>query len=374
MLTNKIFEDFTSQLLQVRDAADFLKLSDGQGVADTLSQARVCFEDALSERLRGLSEAEQVGLLTQILALFKDSKLYNRAPAYLWADLDKIAESGCKWVREHDEVPSIKAFRDDCENQLLTDSQKFITLPLRARYEASNANEVLRMIDEYESNLIVCQLEGIELEDTELDYEESRWVREGLVSSVIEKAQENARKHFQGLAGREKANHWILNPDSWYDVHRESMGLPWLQEKFQASYEAWHFYFNTLKAAATDRPDEPAPTKTDFAINELLIGYTEHNLTNLLVSVGLLVDAQTLAHAEDSKPRTWRAVVEALRKRKHLEAGGDAVALWKALNKAYGPAKGQLPSKRNLQDPMLDHNADAKLAFERAYSLLTPKG
>lgn len=287
MLTNKIFEDFTSQLLQVRDAADFLKLSDGQGVTDTLNQAQIRFEDALSERLRGLSEAEQVGLLTQILTLFKDSKLYNRAPAYLWADLYKIAESGCEWVREHEELPSIKAFRDDCENQLLTDPQKFIMLPLMARYEASNANELLRMIDEYQPNSIICQLEGIELEDTELDYEESRWVRERLVSSAIEKAQENVRKHFQGLTGREQANHWILNPDSWYDVYRESIGLPWLQEKFQASYEAWHFYYQRPTKHIAEQTAQIYEPQARQAVS-FRLGFTAENADQLAVCVGLI--------------------------------------------------------------------------------------
>lgn len=295
MLTNKIFEDFTSQLLQIRDATDFLKLSDGQGVADTLNQARIRFEDALSERLRGFSEAEQVGLLTQILNLFKYSKLYNRAPAYLWADLDKIAEFGCEWVREHEELPSIKAFRDDCENQLLTDPQKFITLPLMARYEASNANELLRMIDEFQSNAIICQLEGIELEDTELDYEESRWVRERLVSSAIEKAQESVRKHFQDLAGREQANHWILNPDSWYDVYRETIGLPWLQEKFQASYEAWHFYFERPEAPTFNNSVEKVSDWNGLLCQPDKFGVPE--LIKAFKTVGLL--------DEDGKPTNW---------------------------------------------------------------------
>ena len=108
-------------------------------------------------------------------------------------------------------------------------------------------------------------------------------------------------------------------------------------------------------------------------LDSLFIGFTEQSLTKILVSVGLLVDAHTRAHTGDSKPRAWRAVVEALRERKYLEPGGDAVALYKALNNAYGPAPGQLPSKRNLQDPMNENNADAKLAYTRARALLPPK-
>lgn len=133
-------------------------------------------------------------------------------------------------------------------------------------------------------------------------------------------------------------------------------------------------YFQRLLAEFEIAVLQPASSGVmSDTIDGLLIGYTEQSLTNLLVSVGLLVDAQTRAHSQDSKPRTWRAVVEALRQRKYLEAGGDAVALWKALNKAYGPAPGQLPSKRNLQDDMIEHNALAKLAFSRAFTLLPIK-
>ena len=132
-------------------------------------------------------------------------------------------------------------------------------------------------------------------------------------------------------------------------------------------------YFQSLLSAFESSVLHQDSGGSADAIEGLLAGYTEQKLTNLLVSIGLLADANTRAHTLDSKPRAWRAVVEALRARKYLEAGGDAVALWKALNKAYGPANGQLPSKRNLQDPMLENNADAKLAFTRAYSLLPPK-
>ena len=85
-------------------------------------------------------------------------------------------------------------------------------------------------------------------------------------------------------------------------------------------------YFQILLSAfeGTVLQQDSADIVAD-TIDGLLIGYTEQSLTKLLVSVGLLVDVQTRAHAEDSKPRTWRAVVEALRERKHLDVWSQRI-------------------------------------------------
>lgn len=358
MLTNKLFEDFTGQLLQVRDSPALLTLSAGQKVSNVLSAARIRFEDALSEKLRGASEAEQVALLTQVLTLFKESILYNPAPAYLWADLDTIAEQGCEWIREQEEAPDVKAFRDECESQLLNNPQAFVLLPLLAKNEASDANDVMRMVDEYESNFTTCQLEGIEQEDTQLDYQESRWLKERLVSDELAKAQEHTRKQFQGLAGREMANEWILNPDSWYDVHREALGLPWLQPKFQASYEAWHFYKN--------RPQKQCapPVAAASPWEPLLLNYSLSQLTELIARMGLIdTTGQATAIAT---PGAWIGIIWALIDAKPARMKDKKAAAQRAVCTTFGATV----SERAVQNGLGTRGSEAEYFYDSALEIL----
>ncbi|WP_303310202.1 hypothetical protein [Hymenobacter sp. BT730] len=97
-------------------------------------------------------------------------------------------------------------------------------------------------------------------------------------------------------------------------------------------------------------------------------GFKETDLDQLLIKLGILDGS--LHHTEDSKPRIWRAVIEALRDGKRLILS-DNVALHQALLNRYGETSGQLPSLRSLQGDFNAGNPISQDVYQRAKALLT---
>ena len=280
MLTNKIFDTFLAVLQQQATRPAVSSLAEGQLWQQDLQRARLEFEDALSSKLLDLSKEKQIEFLTQVLTLFKaNSALLLPQPAYLW-HIDKWIDAGLKWQREPNEPFAVKIFRDECERHITTNIDNFLD-PLEAFSEtAKEAGHFVRLVTNHAPGTI----DGVP--EMELDDEEGRWIEEGLRILEAGKAQENVRQYFEKLAGKEAAAYWILNPDNWYEIYRESMGLPWLQEKFQASYEAWHFYYrgHTKASDQTEAMNEPA-TRQKVTFRS---GFTVENADQLAADVGLI--------------------------------------------------------------------------------------
>ena len=304
MLTNKVFDTFLAVLQQQANRPPVSSLAEGQLWQQDLQRARLEFEDALSSKLLDLSKEKQIEFLTQVLTLFKaNSALLLSQPAYLW-HINKWIDEGLKWQREPNEPSAVKTFRDECERLIVTNIDGFLDHLEASRETAKEASHFVRLVTDH----VPGTIDGVP--EMELDYEEGRWIEEGLRILEAGKAQENVRQYFEKLAGKETAAYWILNPDSWYDVHREALGLPWLQEKFQASYEAWHFYYDRptsepqyLVFAAV--PDDIQPP------NYTTIGTTEKLPIDNVLSIPrskldqLLIDAAMIE--PDAMPGRYKA-------------------------------------------------------------------
>ena len=315
MLTNKIFDTFLGALQQQTTMPPVSSLAEGQLFEEALEIARLEFEDALSSKLLALSIDKQSEFLTQILALFKSNEgLILSQPAYLWR-VDKLRESGLIWYREPNESPAVKTFRDECERHIETNLESFLA-PIRAfRESAKEASHFVRLVIAHAPGTI----DGVS--EMELDYEEGRWIEEGLRARLGSRAQENVWQHFEKLAGKEAAAHWIINPERWYDTHREIQGLPPMQEPFQSSYEAWHFYFSDLRKAPVvssvsplDFPVKSLPIVERLPIDEV-ISIPRSTLDKLLLDATMIEpdDAPGRYKAKPTaKPWQWANVRAAL--------------------------------------------------------------
>ena len=322
MLTNKIFDTFLGALQYQTTRPPVSSLVQGQLFEEALEIARLEFEDALSSKLLALSIDKQNEFLTQILALFKSNEgLILSQPAYLWR-VDKLRESGLIWYREPNESPAVKTFRDECERHIETNLESFLA-PIRAfRESAKEASHFVRLVIDHAPGTI----DGVA--EMELDYEEGRWIEEGLRARVGSRAKENVWQHFEKLAGKEAAAHWIINPERWYDTHREIQGLPLIQEPFQNSYEAFHFYHSSdlRTAAAPEHPDEPAPTPANSPWEPLLIGKMDlPAFFGFLADCGLMTTngkLTTLGQANGKRKdrkAPWFGTLKALIDSKHLD-------------------------------------------------------
>jgi hypothetical protein len=263
MLTNKIFDTFLGVLQQQKTRPHIASLAEGHRFWQDLEKARLEFEYALSEKLLALATEKQIELITQILTLFKSSGLLLSQPAYLW-HVEKLSDTGLVWYREANEPPSVKAFRDECERRISIDPEKFLA-PIQAfSQSAKEATQFLRLVINPGAIGVFDEIE-LDYDETDLHLEAARWIQEGLSAKVGIEAQENVRQHFEKLAGKEAAAHWIIKPEKWYDTYREIQGLPPIQAPFQHSYEAWDFYFSDLKTtpAALDYINEAAPTRSN---------------------------------------------------------------------------------------------------------------
>ncbi len=99
-------------------------------------------------------------------------------------------------------------------------------------------------------------------------------------------------------------------------------------------------------------------------------GLTLEGLTNVLIGAKLISDRVSLNLTEESKPRTWRAAVEALRERKFISA--SSIDLERAIRLTYGSSAslGRLPSVRTLQEAFNTSNADARKVYNQVKDLL----
>ena len=293
MLTNKLFDTFWGVLQQQKTRPHIASLAEGHRFWEDLERARLEFEYALSEKLLALPTEKQIELITQILTLFKNSYLLLSAPAHLW-HVDKWSDTGLVWYRESNEPPPVKAFRDECEQRISTDLENFLASLAAQAFREKEANQYVRLVTNPGAIGVLDEIE-LDYDEMDLHLEAARWIEEGLSAKVGTEAQENVRQHFEKLAGKEAAAHWIIKPESWYDTYREIQGLPPIQEPFQNSYEAWHFYFERPEAPTFNNPVEKVSDWNGLLCQPDKFGVPE--LIKAFKTVGLL--------NEDGKPTDW---------------------------------------------------------------------
>jgi hypothetical protein len=114
-------------------------------------------------------------------------------------------------------------------------------------------------------------------------------------------------------------------------------------------------------AVQTEQPPKAAPHSLSAKL--FLNGYSVEKLTSLLVSLGILTESGQ--HTAESKPRNWRAVIEALRVSKRV-VPTDSAGLYEFLVKQYDyPFK-----KRVIQDVFAAKNIATQEVYTRACALL----
>ena len=147
----------------------------------------------LSSKLLGLSTEKEIEFLTQILTLFKtnDGLLYP-GPAYLW-HIDEFIDNGLVWHREPNESPAVKTFRDECERSIVTNLDNFLDLLENFSETAKDASYFVRLVTSYAPGT----MDGVP--EMELEYEQGRWIEEGLRIQVAGAAQESVRQYFEKL-------------------------------------------------------------------------------------------------------------------------------------------------------------------------------
>ena len=304
MLTNKIFDTFLAVLQQQMTRPPVSSIAEAHYFKQDLERARIEFEGILSEKLLMLSTEKQIELTSHILALFeKNNGLLLFQPAYLW-HVDKLSHIELVWYREPNESSAVKTFRGECERRISTNLEDFLA-PLQAFSEtAKEANQFVRLVTNPDAIGVFDEI-VLDYDEMDLHYEAARWIEEGLRAKAGCEAQENIRQHFEKLAGKEAAVRWIVSPERWYDAHRESQGLPPIQEPFQNSYEAWHFYFSDLRTA----PVVSSVSLLDIPVKRLLIA--ERLPIDEVLSIPrstldkLLLDATMIE--EDTTPGRYKA-------------------------------------------------------------------
>jgi hypothetical protein len=95
-------------------------------------------------------------------------------------------------------------------------------------------------------------------------------------------------------------------------------------------------------------------------------GFTVKNFDQLLITLGILGESRNMT--EDSKPRTWVSVLQALLDAKVL-IHSSHIALHEALVQEYGN-QDSLPKPRTLQKGYNSDNAQARDFYARAIALL----
>ena len=119
---------------------------------------------------------------------------------------------------------------------------------------------------------------------------------------------------------------------------------------------------------ATPRAKSAYSTKSEASLGSFLQnGFSVVSLNQLLIKLGIL--HTSLERTEDSKPRAWVSVIQALLDAKLLVSDSKP-ALLKALVQEYGENKG-LPELRTIQLGYNPNNAQARGFYSRAMALLT---
>lgn len=110
----------------------------------------------------------------------------------------------------------------------------------------------------------------------------------------------------------------------------------------------------------------PADPRAALWVSLQLGDFTVSKLDRLLVSLGLLRDAETCQLTNEAKGSVWIGIIEALRERKQVRRGNNA-AVYEALQGSY-PEIGV--KKRTIQTPYQETNELARFYYGRALAFL----
>ncbi|GAB3861611.1 hypothetical protein GCM10028822_41360 [Hymenobacter terrigena] len=157
-----------------------------------------------------------------------------------------------------------------------------------------------------------------------------------------------------------KGSEGTIAPDSLNYIMNSDTTYRWVENAEQTlNNKPSENYNATIKPLLPLSDIKATPQPTNFFLN----GYSVDRFTKLLIALGILNDRRR--HASDSKPRNWRAAIEALRDNRFLSSN-DSAGLYRFLVAEYNyPFK-----KRVIQDGFNAKSLDAQEIYKRANTLL----
>lgn len=173
------------------------------------------------------------------------------------------------------------------------------------------------------------------------------------------------------LTELEKISAWKHEPYRCYKGSNLDVG-PFLNRDYDANLVRARKWIESCRAELVSqpmvKPVNPSLSKQGRWEGLFLRGFNVSQLDKLLISLGILTE--DFRHTEESRPRVWRAVVEALRVKKLLSPSNSAALHRTLMNKYNSGQQRQLPSLRAVQEQFNADNPDAQDVYQRALRLL----